>query len=450
MLDSATVTNISDFLVSKVTDEVKKVSINLKLGDLHGFEQSLQILMREAYNFICKEVLPEVAEGLKEELKEASLSAGNRKIKSRDTIVRIATGELVRVPSLYIGKPIKGMKKSRHLINNYWSLIKGNSPLLYDQIGYCSALGPSYEVGHQTLKKFGVNVCLSSVRDINNNLANHCSDFGEEHLIVEQGETVKGKRVVLSIDGGRTRLREYSGQRNKKGELTYDTAWREPKLFVIDILDKNGKVDRRKLPLYGVRFSEEDCFELLSRYLKKLNIEQAKEVQIIADGAPWIWKHTKPLLEKLGVPSIKITETLDVYHATKYVNDLVENMPKRIDKTERNNYLKVFKELLWKGESKIIVDTCRSIYKKPNDLVRRYINYLDKHEGKMQYADLQSNKLMCGSGIVESAIRRIINLRFKNSGTFWKKSIVEKLYFFRGALLAGRWNTLIHNITHTQ
>jgi hypothetical protein len=32
----------------------------------------------------------------------------------------------------------------------------------------------------------------------------------------------------------------------------------------------------------------------------------------------------------------------------------------------------------------------------------------------------------------------IINLGFKNSGTFWKKSIVEKLYFFRGALLAGR------------
>jgi len=449
MLDSATVTNISDFLVNKVIKDVKKLSKELQQGNLHRFEQELQLLLREVYNYLCKEILPEVGLGLKEELKKESLLAGNRNMKSRDSIVRIATGEFVRVPNFYIGKPIAGWSGSRHLINNYWSLIKGNSPLLYDQIGYCSALGPSYEVGHQTLKKFGVDVSLSSVRDINNSLADHCSDLGEEHLIVEEGETVEGKRVVLSIDGGRTRLREYSGQRNEKGELIYDTAWREPKLFVIDILDEKGKVDRKELPLYGVRFSEEGCFDLLKRHLKKINIEQAKEVQIIADGAPWIWKHTKPLLEELGVSSKIITETLDVYHATKYINDLVEHMPKRIGEVERKNYLKVFKELLWEGNSRRIVETCRNIYKKPNELVRRSINYLDKHEHRMQYTDFQAGKLMCGSGIVESAIRRLINLRFKNSGTFWKKETVEKLYFFRGALLAGRWDTLIYNITRT-
>ena len=46
-------------------------------------------------------------------------------------------------------------------------------------------------------------------------------------------------------------------------------------------------------------------------------------------------------------------------------------------------------------------------------------NYLDKHQSKTQYADYQNNKLMCGSGIIESGIRRIVNLRFKSPGIFW-------------------------------
>ena len=54
---------------------------------------------------------------------------------------------------------------------------------------------------------------------------------------------------------------------------------------------------------------------------------------------------------------------------------------------------------------------------------------------------------MCGSGIIESGIRRIINLRFKNASTFWKKETVEKLYFFRAALLSKRWDIVMDNIT---
>jgi hypothetical protein len=53
---------------------------------------------------------------------------------------------------------------------------------------------------------------------------------------------------------------------------------------------------------------------------------------------------------------------------------------------------------------------------------------------------------MCGSGIIESGIRRIINLRFKNAATFWDKNTVEKLYCLRAALLSKRWDTFIRNI----
>jgi hypothetical protein len=64
----------------------------------------------------------------------------------------------------------------------------------------------------------------------------------------------------------------------------------------------------------------------------------------------------------------------------------------------------------------------------------------------MQYADYQANKLMCGSGIIESGIRRVINLRYKSNATFWNQDTVEKLFFFRGAVVSKRWDNIFNNL----
>jgi hypothetical protein len=40
---------------------------------------------------------------------------------------------------------------------------------------------------------------------------------------------------------------------------------------------------------------------LLKEHLKELQIEHAKEVQVIADGAVWIWDKVSDFLQGLGV-----------------------------------------------------------------------------------------------------------------------------------------------------
>lgn len=92
------------------------------------------------------------------------------------------------------------------------------------------------------------------------------------------------------------------------------------------------------------------------------------------------------------------------------------------------------------------METCKEIYKRPSKIIKRWLNYLNKHNNKTQYVDYQEDKLMCGSGIVESAIRRVINLRFKNASTFWNEKTVEKMYFLRGVLLSKRWNVVMNNL----
>ena len=108
-----------------------------------------------------------------------------------------------------------------------------------------------------------------------------------------------------------------------------------------------------------------------------------------------------------------------------------------------------FKDWLWQGNADQIIKECRKVYKRPGEVVSKYMDYLDRHQSKMQYADFQEKGCMCGSGIIESGIRRIINLRFKNASTFWEKETVEKLYFLRAALLSKRWDLVMHNLVNS-
>jgi hypothetical protein len=51
-----------------------------------------------------------------------------------------------------------------------------------------------------------------------------------------------------------------------------------------------------------------------------------------------------------------------------------------------------------------------------------------------------------GSGCVESAIRRVINLRLNAPGSFWTRQMAEYFLFLRSQLLSGRWDIFISNI----
>lgn len=440
---------IEKFLDKTLLDSLEKWINMLQKGDLHNYEKSLNESLTIVQNFISEELLKHSAKEIFEDLKKAGKQAGATKIEERKMTIRLSTGQETKIPSPYVKEAKKEWEGSRHLLANHWSTIKGASPLLYDKVAYLSALSPSYDFAHQTLMKFGTTICLSSVRDITNRLAEHVFDYGEEKLMLEKQETLAGKTVVISVDGGRTRTRVYHGDVNESGHAKYETEWKEPKLFVIDVLDDKGQPCRYELPIYGCRFAEQAVLGLLKSYLQKLEIDKAKRVQILADGAPWIWNRIKPMLKDLKVKTSRIIETLDYYHASEYVHDLVEQMPGQANKKYKSAYLKQFKEWLWLGKSEKIVEVCRSIYKRPSQIINRWLEYLIKHHKKTQYADFEAHNLMCGSGIIESGIRRIINLRFKNASTFWKKETVEKLYFFRAALLSKRWDIVMNNLADT-
>jgi len=58
----------------------------------------------------------------------------------------------------------------------------------------------------------------------------------------------------------------------------------------------------------------------------------------------------------------------------------------------------------------------------------------------MDYARRRAEHLPIGSGVVESAVRRIINQRFKSASIFWQTDHLEPLLQVRALLKAQRWD----------
>jgi hypothetical protein len=76
-------------------------------------------------------------------------------------------------------------------------------------------------------------------------------------------------------------------------------------------------------------------------------------------------------------------------------------------------------------------------------LVEREIQYLYKHTAHMNYKYLREASLPMGSGAIESAIRRVINLRLKGNGTLWLKGNAEAMLVLRATALSDRWDEVL-------
>ena len=79
--------------------------------------------------------------------------------------------------------------------------------------------------------------------------------------------------------------------------------------------------------------------------------------------------------------------------------------------------------------------------------LKKWKTYSQQNEIRMQYETFEKQNIPCGSGSVESAIRRVINLRLIAPGTFWKIETAEQCLFLRSQLISGRWSIMMRNLT---
>ena len=257
-------------------------------------------------------------------------------------------------------------------------------------------------------------------------------------------DSVAGRRVVISSDGGRIRLRETKrGPKTKKGRRRYTGAWREPKVVIVYMVDAEGKREASFAPFIDATLKGPDAvFALLRSYLQRLGITQADHILFIADGAPWIWKRVPLLVQVLGLAAEQVHELLDFYHAVHHLGQ-VAALRKDWSAKARSRWRTQQRRLLLRGEVEQVIAAVQGICRGRNSkAIRTQRNYFLKNKSRLAYAKLMALKLPIGSGAIESTVRRVINLRLKGPSLFWCRASAEAILLLRSYYKAGRWEML--------
>jgi hypothetical protein len=322
------------------------------------------------------------------------------------------------------------------------------TPALAAEVSLLAAMLGSLEEAREVLAERGVVLDIKTLRQI-------AYRYGTRARLSQQlddtvfEDTVAGRRVVVSSDGGRLRLRETKrGRKTKKGRQRYTGAWREPKVLIIYVVDAEGKREARFAPVMDATLKGPDAvFGLLRTYLQRLHITQADRVLFIADGAPWIWKRVPALVHTLGLRAEQVYELLDFYHAAQHLAQ-VAALRKDWSAKARSRWRNHQRRLLLRGQIEQVIEAVRELCRGRNSkAIRQHRDYFVKNQSRLAYAELSAIGLPIGSGAIESTVRRVINLRLKGPSIFWCRASAEAILLLRSYYKAGRWKLLKHMAT---
>ena len=329
----------------------------------------------------------------------------------------------------------------------------GCTPAMMETVARTVAINPSFDVARRELACQGIRLDKKTVRRI-------AVQFGEQILALRRrelaefrngslpaGDEFAGLRIAVQIDGGRLRTRRNKPSRNKrkKGERQkFETPWREPKALVIFAFDERGKmVCRHRQPLIdGTLLGPDHTAELVAYHLHRLGAARAERVVFIADGARWIWDRINWIVKRAGIDTGRVQQVLDFCHAAHHISLALEALG--YAGPERQSEYRRLRKQLKAGRWRVVVSELMVLaFEAPDQSdVWTEIDYLLNHgqAGRLAYSRFRREGLPCGSGAIESTIRRVINLRLKSNGMFWLEENAEAIFAVRALWLSERWD----------
>jgi hypothetical protein len=374
--------------------------------------------------------------------------ASGRKMRHqgrREVRVRFARGGSVRLKVSYWSGKRGGGKRGCGLYPGLvlLGIYEHCTPLLASDLAQLAAAAGSLAEAVTWLAEHGVEIDIKTLRAVVYALAARAR-LSQQAGALSFPEKVAGRRVVVSTDGGRIRIRKKKkGAKTKKGRARYSTSWREPKLLIIYLVNERGEIDR-SFPVYldGSLKGPEAIFGLLHFYLRQLQITQADRVAFVADGAVWIWERVGKLFADLGLKDEQVVEILDFYHAVEHLGK-VAALQGKWSAQERKSWVRKQRQKLLGGQvEEVVAEIARLCEGRKSKLLLRELEYFRKHRPRMAYARVAEWGLPIGSGAIESAIRRVVNLRLKGPGIFWERESAEAMLLLRAYYKAGRWQQL--------
>jgi hypothetical protein len=330
-----------------------------------------------------------------------------------------------------------------------WS---GATPALTDEVVTQFSALDSHRAALDTLARRGIDLDPKVARRIFNRFAQRACQ--QRHKWLETARNgpsqssgpLAGKRVVVTLDGGRCRIRipaRGGRRRAKTRHRGYKAPWKEPKLLVIYVIGPDGKaVDEYRPVIDGTMGDCNAVFEMLIGYLKALGCAQAGTLVVVGDGARWIWERVGQLVSQVGIERERVIEVLDFWHALEVLHRVSE-VPRWKARTKRR-WMSKAKKLLKGGQIDELVKHIKTLaVGRRSKAIREHVGYFAGNAHRMRYDRYRRLKVPQGSGAVESAVRRVINLRLKGCGKFWLRDSAQGMLLVRSYLKSGRLGDLV-------
>jgi len=190
--------------------------------------------------------------------------------------------------------------------------------------------------------------------------------------------------------------------------------------------------------------TKEEWLQLVHMAFHEEGVYTAREVVVIADGGSGIWEMIEELLP--ATPSRPVVEILDWYHAASHlwaVGRVLKGCKTPAQKQRCIAWVSTLLDNLASGQVANVLQRLRKLKNlrgDAQDTVRKCIKYFDSHRARMRYAWYRKNKMLIGSGAMESIHAWVFQPRCRLPGMRWSKAGANAILRLRCSWASGRWD----------
>lgn len=267
----------------------------------------------------------------------------------------------------------------------------------------------------------------------------------------EQQQTKEIERLYIELDGVLARMRRGSVPMEKEELKRKGDVYREIKAGAVFRAERGPKRSELAPGVYvdtpahdSVRYvarrTAKGGFDWLLYHLAlQAGLEQAKQVVVLGDGAPWIWN----LVAEHFPGAVQI---LDLYHAKEHVWEVAHAVFGR-GTAKGTTWATHACSLLEQGHSEALVSAIKALPPIPPEpgqarsIPERAVDYFTINAARLRYPVFRSQGMHVGSGIAEAACKTIVSTRAKRCGMRWTPEGLDALLPLRTAVLNGTYDS---------
>ena len=268
----------------------------------------------------------------------------------------------------------------------------------------------------------------------------------------EERQTKEIERLSIELDGVMARMRRGSVPMEKEERQRKGDVYREIKAGAVFRAERGPKRSELVPGVY-VDTPEPDSLRYVARRTAKGGfdwllyqlaldggLEQAQQVVVIGDGAPWIWH-----LAAEHFPGA--VQIVDLYHAKDHVWDVAHAIFGS-GTAQASAWATHACSLLEQGDSEALVAAIKPLPPIPPEpgqarsCPERAMNYFTINAARMRYPAFRAQGMHLGSGIAEAACKTIVSTRAKRSGMRWTPKGIDALLPVRTSVLNRTYDSL--------